>query len=133
MIGRCAVANIAFEKVVVARFTQDDWKTAEVAAKRTNDIYHTRQLEQHRYDYFNFSIKLADKINLESKTLFFCDKYNVNGLEFWDNHYNIIFLINLRKEAKSQESMNEMQHVSNAANGLLRNIWTVPNYATYLR
>ncbi|GJD05507.1 hypothetical protein ColKHC_14332 [Colletotrichum higginsianum] len=34
------------------------------------------------HDRFTFTIKLSDLANLETKTLFFCIRYNVNGQEF---------------------------------------------------
>jgi hypothetical protein len=77
LVGSVAVANLAFHKHVVARFTLDYWKTtSEVIAEFNHDI---RQPKREGYDRFNFNIKLADQANLEAKTMFFCVKYVVNG------------------------------------------------------
>ena len=99
LIGVVAVANIAFNKTVVARFTLDYWKTtSEVVAEYTNDI--RRKKQNDGYDRFNFTIKLADLANLEAKTMFFCVKYCVNGVEYWDNNNSTNFQIDFRKKMK---------------------------------
>ncbi|KFY71943.1 hypothetical protein V499_07915 [Pseudogymnoascus sp. VKM F-103] len=99
LIGSVAVANLAFNKSVVARFTLDYWKTtSEVLAEYTNDV--RRKLQNDGYDRFNFTIKLADLANLEAKTMFFCVKYCVNGVEYWDNNNNTNFQVDFRKKMK---------------------------------
>ncbi len=49
-------------------------------------------------DRFNFTLKLSDLANLESKTLFLCIRYNVNGQELWDNNSGTNFQIDFRKK-----------------------------------
>ncbi len=101
LVGTVAVANISFHKLVVARFTLDYWKTtSEVVAEYNNDV-RKKQLND-GYDRFNFNIKLDDQANLESKTLFFCVRYNVNGQDFWDNNDNVNFQVDFTKKAKPQ-------------------------------
>ncbi|ELR05386.1 hypothetical protein VC83_05792 [Pseudogymnoascus destructans] len=103
LIGSVAVANLAFNKSVVARFTLDYWKTtSEVLAEYTNDV--RRKLQNDGYDRFNFTIKLADLANLEAKTMFFCVKYCVSGVEYWDNNNNTNFQVDFRKKMKSMNS-----------------------------
>ncbi|QSZ31495.1 hypothetical protein DSL72_001062 [Monilinia vaccinii-corymbosi] len=101
LIGTVAVINLAFNKCVVARFTLDYWKTtSEVIAEYNNDV---RQPKHHDgCDRFNFNIKLADQANLEAKTMFFCVKYCVNGVEYWDNNNSTNFQIDFRKKPKPQ-------------------------------
>jgi hypothetical protein len=108
LIGSVAAVNLAFSKLVVARFTLDYWKTtSEVVAEFNNDV---RQKKHSKgYDQFNFNIKLADQANLEAKTMFFCVKYCVNGQEFWDNNNSTNFQIDFRKKAKSQNGKKGMQ------------------------
>ncbi|CAG8955024.1 hypothetical protein HYFRA_00007038 [Hymenoscyphus fraxineus] len=101
LVGSVAVANLAFNKYVVARFTLDYWKTtSEVVAEYNNDIRQPKHIDG--YDRFNFNIKLADQANLEAKTMFFCVKYVVNGTEYWDNNNATNFQIDFRKKAKPQ-------------------------------
>lgn len=108
LIGAVAVANIAFHKRVVARFTLDYWKTtSEVVADFNNDV--RRKQTNDGYDRFNFSIKLADQADLENKTMFFCVRYNVNGQEHWDSNDSINFQVDFTKKAKPQNGKQGMQ------------------------
>ncbi len=101
LVGVVAVANLAFHKFVVVRFTLDYWKTtSEVVAEFSNDV--RRKQANDGCDRFNFTIKLADQANLENKTLFFCVRYNVNGQEYWDNNDSINFQVDFVKKAKPQ-------------------------------
>ena len=111
LVGSVAVANLAFQKTVVARFTLDYWKTtSEVLAEYNNDI--RRKQHNDGYDRFNFNIKLADQANLEAKTMFFCVKYAVNGVEYWDNNNSTNFQVDFRKKAKPQNGKKGMQPAS---------------------
>ncbi|KAI1422072.1 putative phosphatase regulatory subunit-domain-containing protein [Xylaria sp. FL1777] len=97
LIGFISVANLAFQKSVVCRFTFDYWKTtSEVGAEYHHEIRPGETDIAH--DRFQFSIKLSDIADLEAKTLFFCIRYNVNGLEFWDNNGNVNFQVDFRKK-----------------------------------
>jgi hypothetical protein len=121
LIGSVAVANLAFAKTVVARFTLDYWKTtSEVVAEYNNDVRRKKQADG--CDRFNFNIKLADQANLESKTMFFCVKYCVNGMEHWDNNNSTNFQVDFRKKAKLQNGKNGAKLASSRlANGIPRN------------
>ncbi|KAL8870049.1 MAG: hypothetical protein Q9174_003812, partial [Haloplaca sp. 1 TL-2023] len=99
LMGCIAVANLAFHKTVVARFTLDYWKTtSEVVADYSKDV--RRKVLNDGCDRFVFNIKLEDQANLESKTLFFCVRYNVNGQEYWDNNYSINYQVDFSKKSK---------------------------------
>lgn len=101
LMGTVAVSNLAFNKLVVARFTLDYWKTtSEVVAEYNNDVRQPKHADG--CDRFSFNIKLADQANLEAKTMFFCVKYCVNGVEYWDNNNSTNFQIDFRKKAKPQ-------------------------------
>ena len=101
LLGSIAVRNIAFHKLVVARFTLDYWKTtSEVKADFDNDVRRTHIADG--CDRFVFSIKLEDLANLENKTMFFCVRYNVAGQEFWDNNGSINYQVDFAKKAKPQ-------------------------------
>ncbi|KAK4234533.1 carbohydrate-binding module family 21 protein [Achaetomium macrosporum] len=101
LVGSVAVANLAFQKLVACRFTLDYWKTtSEVAAEYVSEI---RAADTpHSQDRFNFTIKLSDLANLESKTLYFCIRYNVNGQEYWDNNNGTNFQVDFRKKMLPQ-------------------------------
>lgn len=120
MVGSIAIANLAFQKSVVCRFTLDYWKTtSEVVAEYSHEIRPKDSPLGH--DRFNFSIKLADTANLESKTLFFCIRYNVNGLEYWDNNGSSNFQVDFRKKHLPQNGKGNFQGASSRpANGLPR-------------
>lgn len=128
LVGSVAVANLAFNKWVVARFTLDYWKTtSEVVAEFNHDVRQPK-LPDGR-DRFNFNIKLADLANLEAKTMFFCVKYCVNGQEHWDNNNGHNFQVDFRKKAKPQNGKKGMQGAgSRPAHSLPRsNKKPVPN------
>ena len=108
LIGSVAVVNMSFHKLVVARFTLDYWKTtSEVAAEYVHQKQCTDGL-----DRFNFNIKLDDQANLETKVLFFCVRYNVNGQEFWDSNNNMNFQVEFIKKAKPQLGKQRMHGAS---------------------
>ncbi|KAI0394001.1 putative phosphatase regulatory subunit-domain-containing protein [Xylariaceae sp. FL0594] len=97
LLGSVAVANLAFQKVVVCRFTFDYWKTtSEIGAEYHHEI--RPRESQTGHDRFQFSIKLSDIANLESKTLYMCIRYNVNGQEYWDNNDHVNFQVDFRKK-----------------------------------
>lgn len=108
LVGVVAARNIAFHKLVVARFTLDFWKTtSEVVADYDDDI--RRKTAGDGYDRFLFNIKLEDQANLENKTLFFCVRYTVNGQESWDNNNYFNYQVDFSKKAKPQTGKNGMQ------------------------
>ncbi|KAK8081281.1 hypothetical protein PG996_000062 [Apiospora saccharicola] len=108
LIGSIAVANLAFQKSVVCRFTFDYWKTtSEVGAEYSHEI-RPRETEA-GHDRFQFTIKLSDFANLEAKTLYFCVRYNVNGREYWDNNNDLNFQIDFRKKMLPQNGKKNFQ------------------------
>jgi hypothetical protein len=101
LIGSVAVANLAFSKSVACRFTLDYWKTtSEVGCEYVAEIL--PRVTPAGHDRFQFTIKLSDLANLESKTLFFCIRYNVNGQEFWDNNDGTNFQADFKKKMLPQ-------------------------------
>jgi hypothetical protein len=100
MIGVVAVANIAFEKFVSARFTFDYWKTtSEVSAEWNNNAY--KHIVD-GYDRFQFAIKLSDHANLQNKTMFLCVRYNAGGQEHWDNNAGVNYQIDFVRKTQQQ-------------------------------
>ncbi|KAI9726611.1 MAG: hypothetical protein M1828_000978 [Chrysothrix sp. TS-e1954] len=101
LVGSCAVANLAFHKSVVARFTFDCWKTtSEVLAEYNNDTGFRGRIEG--FDQFQFTIKLSDQANLEKKTMLLCVRYNVDGQEHWDNNHFANFRADFVSKQKVQ-------------------------------
>lgn len=106
LVGVVSVANLAFHKHVVARFTVDYWKTvSEVTAEYNHDI---RKKQAHDgFDRFDFSIKLSDITDLGSKTLQVCIRYSVNGQEYWDNNDSMNYQIQFVKSEKAQPAQDQ--------------------------
>jgi len=99
LLGVVAVANWGYQKVVIARFTFDYWKTtSEVVAEYSNEVRQTPREDGH--DQFNFNIRLSDQANIESKTLLICVKFNVNGQDHWDNNSGMNFQVDFSRKQK---------------------------------
>ena len=110
LVGVVVVANLAYHKHVVARFTLDYWKTvSEVTAEYNNDIQLKEQAKA-GYDTFNFNISLADHSNLDEKRMFMCVRYNVDGLEFWDNNNSMNYHIDFKRKYKPKDEKSESIH-----------------------
>ena len=106
LVGVVAVQNLAFQKLVVVRFTLDYWKTtSEVIADYNHDV---RRRQNDGCDRFNFGVKLVDLANLENKTMFFCIRYSVNGQDYWDNNNGMNYQVDFTKKAKPQHGKNGM-------------------------
>lgn len=107
LVGVVVVKNLSFHKHVVARFTLDYWKTvSEVTAEYNDDI----QLKEHAkdgYDTFNFNIALADNWNLDEKRMFICIRYDVGGMEFWDNNNSMNYHIDFTKKYKPKHGKSD--------------------------
>ncbi|KAJ5856581.1 uncharacterized protein N7529_010525 [Penicillium soppii] len=100
LIGTVAVANLAFQKYVTARFTLDYWRTtSEVGAAYCHDV--RRQQAADGFDRFSFDFKLNDQANLETKTMFMCIRYNVAGQEYWDNNDSVNYQVDFHKVPKT--------------------------------
>jgi hypothetical protein len=117
LAGSIAVANLAFQKNVICRFTLDYWKTmSEVVAEYVGEIQ-PKETPQSR-DRFHFAIELSDLANLESKTLYFCICYSVNGQDFWDNNNGINFPIDFKRKMLPQNGKNFQGATSKRLNSL---------------
>jgi hypothetical protein len=97
LMGSIIAANLAFQKYVTCRFTLDYWKTtSEVAAEYMAEIQ--PQETPYGHDRFAFTIELPNLAILESKTLYFCIRYNVMGYEFWNNNGGTNFQVDFKKK-----------------------------------
>ncbi|KAK9474887.1 putative phosphatase regulatory subunit-domain-containing protein, partial [Dipodascopsis tothii] len=102
LIIHVAARNLAFSKYVAAKFTVDYWKTvSEIAGDFNDDLKLPRDPG---YDRFSISIKLQDFTALESKVMFFCIRYNVNGTEFWDNNGSVNYQVEFLRRPVSVSS-----------------------------
>ncbi|ROT38252.1 hypothetical protein SODALDRAFT_279291 [Sodiomyces alkalinus F11] len=130
LVGSIAVANFAFQKSVTCRFTLDYWKTtSEVNADFAQAI--SEKGAPHSHDRFTFAIKLSDTAHLETKTLYFCIRYNVIGQEFWDNNDHANFQVDFRKKPVPRSGKRGLPGATNRAvngGGLPRsNRWGNPS------
>lgn len=100
LIGIVAVANLAFNKHVVVRFTLDYWKTTSEVIAEYDPEQKTKPRED-GYDQFKFSIKLSDQANLETRTLLLCFRYDVNGQQYWDSNYGQNYQVDFIKKVKT--------------------------------
>jgi len=99
LMGSIAVANIAFHKSVVVRFTLDYWRTtSEVSAEYNSDV--RKKQSNDGYDRFNFCIRLDNVADLNNQTLFFCVRYSANGQDYWDNNNAMNFQVDFSKKMK---------------------------------
>ncbi|PWN49841.1 hypothetical protein IE53DRAFT_301032, partial [Violaceomyces palustris] len=97
--GTIQVRNLSFEKWVAVRFTLDHWATvSEVSAD------HSESIKDGNADRFVFTIKLNELLNWprgagihETKTMFVCLRYTVNGREIWDNNEGKNYQLDFRK------------------------------------
>jgi hypothetical protein len=81
LLGSVQVANLAFHKKVLVRYTLDDWNTIkEVEAQYQEPIAHSANT----WDRFSFKIVL--NANAAHESLNLAVKYCVSGREFWDNN-----------------------------------------------
>lgn len=101
LMGTVAVANIAFQKSVVIRYTLDNWDTtSEIDAEYASNGWHDR---------FNFDIKLSNHVGLEMKTLWLCVRYKVAGNEYWDNNDSMNFQVDFIKGMKPKNASDGTQ------------------------
>jgi hypothetical protein len=108
LLGSVAVANLAFEKYVTCRFTLDSWMiTSDVAAVYTCKVPSTDDVL--KYERFIFTVELSDVVDLESKTLYFCLRYNVDGQEFWDNNNGSNFQMKFRRMRPTGKAPDNLQ------------------------
>ncbi|OMP83529.1 Protein phosphatase 1 regulatory subunit 3A [Diplodia seriata] len=125
LVGTVAVANLAFHKAVVARFTLDYWKTtSEVAAEYSDDV--RRKQTHDGCDRFVFNIKLADQANLESKTMLLCIRYTVGGAEYWDNNNSMNFQVDFIKKTTPPKNTRSKQRPAGTLGAIPRSRHSPP-------
>uniref|UniRef100_A0A1I7UF96 Protein phosphatase 1 regulatory subunit n=1 Tax=Caenorhabditis tropicalis TaxID=1561998 RepID=A0A1I7UF96_9PELO len=89
IVGQVNLLNVAFDKVVVVRYTTNGWKTQdEIVASYSHRLFATEDI-----DAFNFTIAIPVKLT-EGKCEF-CVQYQVAGEEFWDNNDGQNYVVNV--------------------------------------
>lgn len=92
LVGTIKVRNLAYDKEVVVRVSNDSWKTHE-------DV-HCTYVEQPGspalilYDTFRFRLTLP----LKSNVIEFCVRYRTDGKEYWDNNEEKNFIVRKKLE-----------------------------------
>ncbi|KAI9319637.1 putative phosphatase regulatory subunit-domain-containing protein [Dichotomocladium elegans] len=82
LIGRCRVANLAFQKHVVVRYTTDCWQSFhETEAMYREPIASSANT----WDRFSFQIEIGPDSSATT-TLYLALRYTVNGTDYWDNN-----------------------------------------------
>jgi hypothetical protein len=111
-MGSVAVANIAYEKKLICRFTVDDWRTiSEVEAEFSYSIPSASNTSL-QYDRFIFTINHTDFTELENKTLSFCLRYEVNDEIFWDNNDQADFHVTFRRRRQHRRRLTTYANLS---------------------
>ncbi|KAI9494193.1 putative phosphatase regulatory subunit-domain-containing protein [Zychaea mexicana] len=102
LIGRCRVANLAFHKHVVVRYTTDYWQSFH----ETEAIYREPiGSSANTWDRFTFTIRLDQTNNKKSEssmiaigkitTLYLALRYTVNECDHWDNNDGLNYQIDI--------------------------------------
>ncbi|KAG6840345.1 hypothetical protein C0991_007307 [Blastosporella zonata] len=100
VVGRVRVANLAYSKSVVARFTFDAWQTtSEVSGRYVSS-------PSPRTDIFVFSVRLNDLMaRIDGKRMLLAVRYSVGGREVWDNNGGRDYLVEFGFEAKHKPKL----------------------------
>ncbi|KAI9268951.1 putative phosphatase regulatory subunit-domain-containing protein [Phascolomyces articulosus] len=118
VVGTCHVANVAFEKHVMVRYTFDDWSTFT-----DMDAMYCESLADSTLDRFTFEFRWKKMDHDDNFLLQFALRYSVNGMEFWDNNHNenycarltVVQPSNTNDENESQQDQKEDQEKSTEA------------------
>ncbi|XP_067948166.1 protein phosphatase 1 regulatory subunit 3B-like [Watersipora subatra] len=79
--GLVKVKNLSYEKSVVVRYTEDEWRSyRETTCSYVSPVY--SQLKANVHDTFSFRIQLNSSCSLFE----FCICFRCQGCEFWDNN-----------------------------------------------
>ncbi|CAO4375044.1 unnamed protein product [Caenorhabditis nigoni] len=95
IVGQVNLLNVAFDKVVVVRYTTNGWETQDqIVANYSHRLFATEDI-----DAFNFTIAIPVKLT-EGKCEF-CVQYQVAGEEFWDNNDGQNYIVNVSLKSPS--------------------------------
>ncbi|CAL2041308.1 unnamed protein product [Caenorhabditis brenneri] len=106
IVGQVNLLNVAFDKVVVVRYTTNGWQTQdEIVASYSHRLFATDDI-----DAFNFTIAIPVKLT-EGKCEF-CVQYQVAGEEFWDNNDGQNYIVNVSLKTGSPFSSSSSSSTS---------------------
>jgi hypothetical protein len=110
LVGTVAVQNVSFQKLVIVRFTLDDWKTtSETVAIYTKN---SGTLLSHSCDRFIFNIDLSDVASIGKKVLQLCVRYSVDGRDYWDNNNSMNYHIEFATTGKDSTTSKSQVYLS---------------------
>lgn len=102
LTGRCRVANIAFHKRVVVRYTTDYWQSYhETEAAYREPI----GASANTWDRFTFSINLEQQQS--PCTVYMVLRYTVHDNEFWDNNEGLNYQVDLELAEEDDDEEEE--------------------------
>ncbi|KAI8323612.1 hypothetical protein GQ54DRAFT_257947 [Martensiomyces pterosporus] len=85
--GTVKVHNVAFEKVVVLRYSFDHWRTTEECQATYTKTLADAEGGRPGVDRFSFTLPLAASATVDlPATIAMCVRYDVGGCEHWDNN-----------------------------------------------
>lgn len=96
LVGIVNVANLAYDKHVVVRFTFDSWKSfSETIA----DYSHGSRSQAE--DTLTFKIRIDNQASFKTRDVLFCIRYVVNGQELWDNNESKNYHVKLKQRKET--------------------------------
>lgn len=102
LTGRCRVANIAFHKRVVVRYTTDYWQSYH----ETEAIYREPiGASANTWDRFTFRINLEQQ--QQPCTVYMVLRYTVHDNEFWDNNEGLNYQVDLELAEEDDDDVDE--------------------------
>ncbi|KAI7885362.1 hypothetical protein K492DRAFT_171876 [Lichtheimia hyalospora FSU 10163] len=90
LTGRCRVANIAFHKRVIVRYTTDYWQSYH---ETEADYREPIGASANTWDRFTFRINLEQQ--QQPCTVYMVLRYTVHDNEFWDNNEGLNYQVDL--------------------------------------
>ncbi|KAI8391198.1 putative phosphatase regulatory subunit-domain-containing protein [Radiomyces spectabilis] len=102
LIGRCRVANVAFEKQVKVRYTLDYWQTHHETIACYREAISS---SGNKWDRFSFSIPVSPKQG--AQTIYLALLYTVNGQDFWDNNNGHNYELEIVPQVPFEETSSE--------------------------
>lgn len=96
LVGIVNVANLAYDKHVVVRFTFDSWKSFS----ETIAIYSHGNRSQDE-DTLTFKIRIDNQASIKTRDVLFCIRYVVNGQELWDNNGSKNYHVKLKRRKET--------------------------------
>ncbi|KAI7860706.1 putative phosphatase regulatory subunit-domain-containing protein [Circinella umbellata] len=127
LIGRCRVANLAFEKHVVVRYTTDYWQSFhETAALYREPIGSSCNT----WDRFTFLIDLEEffiRRRDTTTTIYLALRYTVNEKEYWDNNDGLNYQIDIIPTTLHEDDNDNDKEATDSITTTIENKSTQPS------